>query len=44
MQTSFYGKLDLIGETEYQKDTLNPNWNKKMNVQYFFEQKQPIRV
>jgi Ca2+-dependent lipid-binding protein len=36
--------MELLGSTEQQNDTLNPNWNRRLAAQYFFEQKQPMRV
>lgn len=32
-----------IGRTETIQNSLNPQWNKKIYVNYFFEEKQPLR-
>ena len=34
----------MAGRTETCMNTVNPNWKEKINVQYFFEMKQPVRI
>lgn len=35
--------LQEIGRTETIKNCLNPQWNKKISLNYYFEAKQPLR-
>lgn len=35
--------LEEIGRTETIQNCLNPQWNKKIRLNYYFEAKQPLR-
>lgn len=36
MQKNYLGNMEEIGRTETYKNDNNPNWNQKIEVQYYF--------